>query len=67
MSKLRSCDGSGYKVCRLNTFFASDFHLGTDGITKSSERERLIVKWLDESAPDMKSLYLVGRCLGLLV
>ncbi|HZV70421.1 MAG TPA: UDP-2,3-diacylglucosamine diphosphatase [Saprospiraceae bacterium] len=42
------------------TFFASDFHLGTDGITKSVDRERLIVKWLDESAPDMKGLYLVG-------
>ena len=42
------------------TFFASDFHLGTDGLTKSSVREQHIVKWLDESAPDMQSLYLVG-------
>ena len=42
------------------TFFASDFHLGTEGSTSSAERERLIVKWLEESASDMKSLYLVG-------
>ncbi|MBK9982332.1 MAG: UDP-2,3-diacylglucosamine diphosphatase [Saprospiraceae bacterium] len=42
------------------TFFASDFHLGTDGATKSLDRERLIVKWLEESAPEMKALYLVG-------
>jgi UDP-2,3-diacylglucosamine hydrolase len=44
----------------LNTYFASDFHLGTDGTLNSADRERLIVKWLEESAPDMKSLYLVG-------
>ena len=42
------------------TFFASDFHLGTDGATNSREREKLIVQWLDESAMDMKALYLVG-------
>lgn len=42
------------------TYFASDFHLGTDGASPSVERERLIVKWLEESAPDMKALYLVG-------
>jgi UDP-2,3-diacylglucosamine hydrolase len=42
------------------TFFASDFHLGTDGQSTSRERERLIVQWLEESAPDMKALYLVG-------
>jgi len=45
---------------RIKTFFASDFHLGTDGATTSAERERLIVRWLDESAPEMKALYLVG-------
>ena len=44
----------------MNTYFASDFHLGTAGKTSSSERERLIVKWLEESAPEMKTLYLVG-------
>jgi len=44
----------------LKTYFASDFHLGTDGALNSADRERLIVKWLEESAPDMKNLYLVG-------
>jgi UDP-2,3-diacylglucosamine hydrolase len=44
----------------MNTYFASDFHLGTTGKTSSQERERLIVKWLEESAPEMKGLYLVG-------
>ncbi|MEP6646033.1 MAG: UDP-2,3-diacylglucosamine diphosphatase [Saprospiraceae bacterium] len=42
------------------TFFASDFHLGTDGAAKSVDRERLIVKWLEESMPEMQALYLVG-------
>lgn len=44
----------------MKTFFASDFHLGTSGATTSAERERLIVKWLDASAPEMSALYLVG-------
>ena len=58
---MRTCDGSRQKIYRLTkTFFASDFHLGTEGSTSSAERERLIVKWLEESASDMKSLYLVG-------
>lgn len=42
------------------TFFASDFHLGTDGMTSSAEREKLIVQWLDQSMPEMNALYLVG-------
>lgn len=42
------------------TFFASDFHLGTDGVTTSVEREKLIVEWLEKSAPDMETLYLLG-------
>lgn len=42
------------------TYFASDFHLGTDGATPSRERERLIVAWLEAALPDMKALYLVG-------
>ncbi len=44
----------------MKTYFASDFHLGTNGVTTSAERERLIVKWLEESASGMKALYLVG-------
>jgi UDP-2,3-diacylglucosamine hydrolase len=42
------------------TYFASDFHLGTDGVTTSAEREKLIVRWLEEVSPEMKALYLVG-------
>lgn len=42
------------------TFFASDFHLGTEGRLSSRERERLIVRWLDGIAPEAESLYLVG-------
>ena len=42
------------------TFFASDFHLGTDGMTSSAEREKLIVQWLEQSMPEMNALYLVG-------
>lgn len=42
------------------TYFVSDFHLGTDGKTTSREREKLIVQFLRESAPDMERLYLVG-------
>lgn len=42
------------------TFFASDFHLGTQGLLSSKERERQIVRWLDSIAPEAESLYLVG-------
>ncbi|MBI5914771.1 MAG: UDP-2,3-diacylglucosamine diphosphatase [Bacteroidetes bacterium] len=41
-------------------YFASDFHLGTDGRLTSRERERQIVRWLDGIAPDAEALYLVG-------
>lgn len=41
-------------------YFASDFHLGSDGRLPSKERERLIVRWLDGIAPDAEALYLVG-------
>jgi UDP-2,3-diacylglucosamine hydrolase len=42
------------------TYFASDFHLGIDGRLTSRERERQIVRWLDEIARDAAELYLVG-------
>jgi UDP-2,3-diacylglucosamine hydrolase len=42
------------------TYFASDFHLGTDATLTSRERERLIVRWLDGIAPDAEAIYLVG-------
>src|SRR5574338_486317 len=41
-------------------FFASDFHLGTQGATSSQVRERLIVQWLESILPEMDALYLVG-------
>lgn len=41
-------------------FFASDFHLGADGICSSLEREKRIVSWLSEVQDEMEALYLVG-------
>ena len=41
-------------------FFASDFHLGVDALTSSSEREKKIVRWLDEISDRTEELYLVG-------
>ncbi|MEK7254074.1 MAG: UDP-2,3-diacylglucosamine diphosphatase [Bacteroidota bacterium] len=42
------------------TFFASDFHLGTDGRLTSKERERQIVRWFDSIAAEAEAIYLVG-------
>ncbi len=42
------------------TYFASDFHLGANGLLTSRERERKIVRWLDQIAPEAGALYLVG-------
>ncbi len=42
------------------TYFASDFHLGIDVRFSSAERERQIVAWLDNIAPDAEAIYLVG-------
>ncbi len=44
----------------MKTYFASDFHLGSDGRLTSRERERLIVRWLGQIAVDAEALYLVG-------
>ena len=41
-------------------YFASDFHLGTDHFGNSLEREKRIVRWLDEIKNDAAELYLVG-------
>ncbi len=41
-------------------YFASDFHLGAPNATASRERERLIVRWLDEIAVDAQHIFLVG-------
>jgi UDP-2,3-diacylglucosamine hydrolase len=42
------------------TYFASDFHLGADAQRSSRERERQIVRWLDQCALDAEAIYLVG-------
>jgi len=42
-------------------YFASDFHLGLDmSFQSSSEREALIVQWLDSISGDISELYLLG-------
>ncbi|MBA3704610.1 MAG: UDP-2,3-diacylglucosamine diphosphatase [Bacteroidetes bacterium] len=41
-------------------YFASDFHLGVPNYEKSLEREKFIVKWLDEIKQDASEIYLMG-------
>lgn len=41
-------------------YFASDFHLGLDARLTSEEREKQIVRWLDQIAGDAEAIYLVG-------
>jgi UDP-2,3-diacylglucosamine hydrolase len=41
-------------------YFASDFHLGVPNYEKSLEREKFIVKWLDEVRLDAQEIYLMG-------
>ncbi len=41
-------------------YFASDFHLGVPTLEKSLERERKIVRWLDECSRDAGAIFLVG-------
>jgi UDP-2,3-diacylglucosamine hydrolase len=43
-----------------NIYFASDFHLGSYPLSKSKEREHLIISWLDHIKDDAAELYLVG-------
>lgn len=43
-----------------NIYFASDFHLGVDAAVSSRERERQIVRWLDQIAPQAAEIFLVG-------
>jgi len=42
------------------TYFASDFHLGVDATETSTEREKRIVRWLDEVSQDADAIYLLG-------
>ncbi len=41
-------------------YFISDFHLGLPDLKSSRERERKILRWLDEIAPTAKEIYFVG-------
>jgi UDP-2,3-diacylglucosamine hydrolase len=41
-------------------YFASDFHLGVDARCTSAERERQLVRWLDQASRDAEEIYLVG-------
>lgn len=44
----------------MKIYFASDFHLGIPNLKESHQREKLIVKWLDEIKTDCTELYLMG-------
>ena len=41
-------------------YFASDFHLGIPNREKSLEREKRIVQWLENVAPNAQAIYLLG-------
>ncbi len=41
-------------------YFASDFHLGSPDYESSLEREKLLVRWLDEVQHDAAAIVLVG-------
>lgn len=41
-------------------YFASDFHLGAPNYEASLEREKKVVRWLDEIKNDAEEIYLVG-------
>jgi len=41
-------------------YFASDFHLGIDARLSSREREKQLVRWLEQIRKDAYSIYLVG-------
>lgn len=47
-------------MSKKKTYFASDFHLGAKGKYSSKERERQIVRWLDQIKADAEAIYLVG-------
>ena len=47
----------------LKIYFASDAHLGMHAAVKSIEREKLIVRWLDEIRKDAAEIYFLGDML----
>lgn len=42
------------------TYFASDFHLGLPAGSDPIERERRVVRWLNNAAADAREIYLLG-------
>jgi len=55
MSHLEQTIPAGKKV-----FFASDFHLGAPNEVASLEREKKIVRWLDQIKDEAHAIFLVG-------
>jgi UDP-2,3-diacylglucosamine hydrolase len=45
---------------KKNIYFASDFHFGIPDHSRSLEREKLFVKWLDEVKDDAAHIFLMG-------
>ena len=45
---------------KKKTYFASDFHLGVDARCSSQERERQLLRWLEQIRSDAEAIYLVG-------
>ena len=43
-----------------NIYFISDVHLGLHPENKSREREKILVKWIDEIKEQVDELYLLG-------
>jgi UDP-2,3-diacylglucosamine hydrolase len=41
-------------------YFASDFHLGIPDYARSLEREKKVIRWLDEVKKDASQIYLMG-------
>jgi UDP-2,3-diacylglucosamine hydrolase len=41
-------------------YFASDFHLGTNGDNSSAKREKILVQWLETVSRDADAIYLLG-------
>ncbi len=41
-------------------YFASDFHFGMQGKLSSAEREKQVVRWLDQCSRDAEAIYLLG-------
>ena len=44
----------------MKIYFASDFHLGVPNLAESHQREKRIVKWMNEIKGDCTELYLMG-------